>query len=67
VCTSMEGSAATMGSKLNTALMKDVVPSTIMDEFIAILPWVGAMVPVAFVIREAKKLIKGASKGKVTP
>lgn len=60
----MEGSTS-MGAKLNTGLTTNVAPSTVMDEFIAILPWVGAAIPVVFVIYEAKKLIKGIGKGKV--
>jgi len=54
-----------MGSKLNTALQTNVNPQTIMDGFIEVLPWVGTLVAVGFLIYEGKKLIKGAGKGKV--
>lgn len=55
---------STIGQDLNTALTTNVTGSSIMSEFIAVLPWVGTMVGVAFLIYEARKLIKGASKGK---
>lgn len=61
----MEGATATMGSKLNTGLTTNITPEGIVNNFIDILPWVGVMVGAAFVIYEARKLIKGASKGKV--
>jgi len=54
-----------MGEALNTALETNIEASTIIEEFTAILPWVGVMVGAAFVIYEARKLIKGAGKGKV--
>lgn len=60
----MEGSS-TFGSQLNTALQTNVKPDSIGTQFIDILPWVGGLVIVAFVIYEGKKLIKGASKAKV--
>ena len=60
----MEGSA-TMGAELNTALTTNIAPTTIIGEFVSILPWVGTMVGAAFVIYESRKLIKGAGKGKV--
>lgn len=60
----MEGTT-TAGSALNTGLQASVAPDTIITEFIEILPWVGAMVGVAFLIYEARKLIKGSAKGKV--
>lgn len=60
----MEGST-TMGAELNTALTTNIAPTTIISEFVSILPWVGTMVGAAFVIYEARKLIKGAGKGKV--
>lgn len=56
---------STMGSKLNTALQNSVDPNSFMDGFIDILPWVGGLVVVAFLVYEARKLIKGASKAKV--
>lgn len=55
----------TMGSSLNTALTSSITGADIIEEFVAILPWVGTMVAAAFVIYEARKMIKGASKGKV--
>lgn len=60
----MEGTA-NMGSSLNTALTENITPSGIITEFTGILPWVGVMIGAAFVLYEARKLIKGASKGKV--
>lgn len=59
------GSTTSMGSSLNTALTQNITPSGIITEFTSILPWVGLMVGAAFVIYEARKLIKGAGKGKV--
>lgn len=53
------------GSELNTALTTSVNPNTIGTQFIQILPWVGLMVIVAFVMYEGKKLIKGSAKAKV--
>lgn len=55
----------TMGDNLNTALTSSVTGEGIVAEFIKILPWVGVMVAAAFLIYEARKLLKGASKGKV--
>lgn len=60
----MEGTAS-MGSSLNTALTENITPSGIITEFTGILPWVGVMIGAAFVLYEARKLIKGAAKGKV--
>ncbi len=60
----MEG-ASTMGGELNTALTTSVTGSSIIKEFISVLPWVGTMVTAAFLLYEGRKLIKGASKGKV--
>lgn len=60
----MEGSSS-FGSQLNTALQNDVKPDSIGTQFIDVLPWVGGLVIVCFVIYEARKLIKGASKAKV--
>lgn len=56
---------ASMGASLNTALTSSITPSGIITEFTSILPWVGLMVGAAFVIMLARKLIKGAGKGKV--
>lgn len=55
----------TMGSELNTALTSAVTGNGVIEQFIDILPWVGVMVGAAFLIYEARKLLKGASKGKV--
>lgn len=55
----------TMGSALNTGLTSAITGQGIITEFISILPWVGVMVGAAFLIYEARKLIKGAAKGKV--
>lgn len=59
-----EGTAS-MGASLNTGLTTNITPSGIITEFVSILPWVGTMVGAAFVIYEARKLVKGAGKGKV--
>lgn len=59
------GDATTVGQDLNTALTTNVTGSSIISEFINLLPWIGAMVGVAFLIYEARKMIKGASKAKV--
>ena len=59
------GDATTVGQDLNTALNANVTGSSIISEFINLLPWIGAMVGVAFLIYEARKMIKGASKAKV--
>ena len=59
------GDATTVGQDLNTALNTNVTGSSIISEFINLLPWIGAMVGVAFLIYEARKMIKGASKAKV--
>lgn len=61
----MDGESVSMGSSLNTALTSGITASGIISEFTAVLPWVGTMVGAAFVIYEARKLIKGAAKGKV--
>lgn len=61
----MTEGATNMGSELNTALTTSVKPTTIISEFKDIMPWIGTMVAAAFVIYEARKLIKGAGKGKV--
>lgn len=61
----MDGGSATMGSSLNTALTTSITPSSIISEFTGIIPWVGTMVVASFVIYEARKLVKGAGKGKV--
>lgn len=59
----MEGDVG-MGAKLNTALTSSITGDGIITEFISILPWVGTMVAASFLIYEARKLIKGAGKGK---
>lgn len=61
----MSETASTMGAELNTALTGSVTGTTIVSEFTKILPWVGTMVAAAFLIYEARKMLKGASKGKV--
>lgn len=61
----MTEGATSFGSKLNTALVTNVKADDIGTQFIDILPWVGGLVVVCFVIYEARKLIKGASKAKV--
>lgn len=61
----MEGATSTMGSSLNTSLTTNITGEKIITEFTSILPWVGVMVGAAFLIYEARKLIKGAAKGKV--
>lgn len=60
----MEGTAS-MGEALNTGLTSSITGEAIIENFIDILPWVGVMVGAAFLIYEARKLLKGASKGKV--
>ncbi len=57
--------ATGMGESLNTALETNVTATGIVEQFIDVLPWVGVMVGAAFLIYEARKLIKGAAKGKV--
>ena len=59
------GDATTVGQDLNTSLTTNVTGSGIIGEFINLLPWIGAMVGVAFLIYEARKMLKGASKAKV--
>lgn len=54
-----------MGAEINTGLTNSITPSGIVGEFISYLPWIGGMVAAAFAIYEVRKLIKGASKGKV--
>lgn len=61
----MEGATTGMGEALNTGLTANITPSGIIADFIDILPWVGGMVAAGFVLYEARKLIKGAAKGKV--
>lgn len=56
--------ATSVGQDLNTALTNNISGTTIMGEFINVLPWIGTMVGVGFLIYEARKLIKGAQKGK---
>lgn len=59
----LEGTTA--GSQLNSALTSSINPNTIISQFIEILPWVGLVVIVAFLVYEARKLIKGTAKAKV--
>lgn len=56
---------ATGGDALNSALQANIAPGGIFAEFVKIMPWVGAMVGVGFLLYEGRKLIKGAAKGKV--
>lgn len=56
---------ASMGADLNTALTTNITPQSIISQFIAVLPWIAGMVGAAFLIYEARKLIKGSAKGKV--
>lgn len=60
-----EVSTTSMGSELNTGLTSNITPSGIISEFVDILPWVGAMVGAAFLVYEARKLLKGSSKAKL--
>lgn len=53
------------GTQLNTALIQNVNPNTIVSQFVDMLPWIGLMVIVGFAIYEVRKMIKGSSKGKV--
>lgn len=57
--------ASSAGEALNTGLTTNITPSSIIGDFVAILPWIAGMVGVAFLIYMARKLIKGAGKGKV--
>lgn len=57
--------ASTAGSQLNTALNTNVDPNNIVTQFVELMPWIGVMMIVSFTIYEARKLIKGGSKGKV--
>lgn len=61
----LQAAGNTAGEALNTALTTNVTPSSILSEFISILPWIAGMVGVAFLIYMARKLLKGAGKGKV--
>ena len=54
---------ATIGQELNTALTSNISGESILSNFIDLLPWVAIMVGVAFLIYEARKMLKGASKG----
>ena len=57
--------ATSMGSALNTGLTNSITGTAIIDQFISILPWIAVMVGAAFLIYEARKMLKGAAKGKV--
>ncbi len=61
----LDGTAVSAGAALNEGLKTNITASGILSEFISVLPWIGGMVAVAFVIYEARKLIKGTAKGKV--
>ena len=55
----------TMGESLNTGLTSSITGDKIIGEFVSILPWVGLMVAAAFLIYEARLMLKGAAKRKV--
>ncbi len=61
----LDGNVVSAGAALNEGLQTNITASGILSEFISVLPWIGGMVAVAFVIYEARKLIKGTAKGKV--
>ena len=61
----LDGNVVSAGAALNEGLQSNITASGILSEFISVLPWIGGMVAVAFVIYEARKLIKGTAKGKV--
>lgn len=61
----MEGTTTTIGEELNSALTSNISGESILSNFIDLLPWVAVMVGVAFLIYEARKMLKGAAKGKV--
>lgn len=53
------------GKQMNDALMRDVNPNNLANQFVELMPWIGLMVVVCFAIYEVRRLIKGGSKGKV--
>lgn len=55
----------TAGAAINTGLQASVQPSGITDNFVAMLPWIGAMMLVALVVWQAKKLLKGGAHAKL--
>lgn len=55
----------TAGAAINTGLQNSVQPATILDNFVAMLPWIGAMLVVALVVWQAKKLLKGGAHAKL--
>lgn len=57
--------AVSGGDALNTALTTSLDPSSFLTEFLKIMPWIGGLVTVAFLIYEGRKLIKGSAKMKV--
>lgn len=61
----LDTATSSMGTEINTALSSSITPSNIVSQFIGFLPWIGGMVAAAFAIYEVRKLVKGASKGKV--
>lgn len=61
----LDGNVVSAGAALNEGLQSNITASGILSEFISVLPWIGGMVAVSFVIYEARKLIKGTAKGKV--
>lgn len=56
---------ADFGSTVNESLMTNVNPNSLATQYVQILPWIGLIVVVSFVIYKVGKAIKGASKGKV--
>lgn len=61
----METSGQSFGAKLNAKLQESVKPDDVGTQFMDVLPWVGGLVIVCFVIYEVRKLVKGAAKAKV--
>lgn len=61
----MEEGVKTMGEALNTGLQSSITGEKLMAEFVKLLPWAGGIVVAAFIIYEARKMVKGASHGKV--
>lgn len=57
--------SSNLASQVNTALETNVAPSGLVDQVVGLMPWIGAMVLVVFLIYEVRKLGKGASKGKL--
>lgn len=56
---------ATAGQALNNALTTNVTGTSIMSDFISVLPWVAGIIGVSFLLYEGRKLLKGTAKGKL--